>query len=432
MTQNIRRHLFRATAIALTAAATFGCAPKQQAADGQAASGDGGASGSNQELTFYTALGQAEWNVLKEDIFPGFEAANHCHVRGIDVASKDIPLKLDMLNQAGRMDVDVIGQDNMVLAQLVQKDLMEDLTPYESTIPKATIPALIDVGRFNQKLYFLPYRPNVEITFYNEDYLGKYGMKPPANWDELLADAKKLYETEGVGRIAIKADGSDGATVHLFDFINAAGGDPMKLNDAGCVKAFSYLRDLWPYLSPESRRADFNTMNQFLAMDSVYVGQNWPFGIEVIVNQGEKKDIKAYHGWAGPVREAHTLGGEVLGIPKGAPHKELALKFIAYIQSEEVQSKLVQKLAWPSMRTDAYAEVPGWQKPYFEAVKEALTHAVPRPNVPYWEDFDKAINMAFREIVIEKRDVKVTLDKYAAVLDEARRLKGVPAKQAAK
>jgi trehalose transport system substrate-binding protein len=97
-----------------------------------------------------------------------------------------------------------------------------------------------------------------------------------------------------------------------------------------------------------------------------------------------------------------------------------------------VQTKLVQKLAWPSMRTDAYAEVPGWQKPYFEAVKEALTHAVPRPNVPYWEDFDKAINMAFREIVIEKQDVKATLDKHAAALDAARKLKSPAAKAAAK
>jgi trehalose transport system substrate-binding protein len=417
-----------AAALALAAALlTTGCAPKQQAANGEPqASGDGA------ELTFYTALSQAEWNVLKQDIFPGFEAANHCHVRGIDVASKDIPLKLDMLGQAGRMDVDVIGQDNMVLSQLVQKDLMDDLTPYESTIPKATIPALIDVGRFGGKLFFLPYRPNVEITFYNQSYLDKYHMKPPANWDELMAMAKTLYQAEGVGRVAIKADGSDSATVHLFDLFNAAGGDPMKLNDEGSKKAFTYLRDLWPYLSPESRRADFNTMNQFLAMESVYLGQNWPFGIEVIVNQGEKKDVKAYHGWAGPVREAHTLGGEVLGIPKGAPHKDLALKFIAYIQSKDVQSKLVAKMAWPSMRTDAYAEVPAWQKPYFAAVTEALTHAIARPNVPYWEDFDKSINMAFREIVIEKRDVNQTLDKYAHVLDEARRLKGAPAKQAAK
>jgi trehalose transport system substrate-binding protein len=421
-----RRQFFRAAAIGLVVALALGCAPKQHAS-----TTDGAKAGAN-ELTFYTALSQAEWNVLKQDVFPAFEQANGCKIRAIDVASQDIPLKLDALRQADRMDVDVIGQDNMVLAQLVQKDLMEDLTPYESTIPKETIKALIDVGRFDGKLYFLPYRPNVEITYFNESYLGKHDLKPPANWDELMHVAKTLYEREGVGRVAIKADGSAAATVHLFDFVNAAGGDPMKLNDAGSIKAFTYLRDLWPYLSPESRRADFNTMNQFLAMESVYLGQNWPFGIEVIVNQGEKKDVKAYHGWAGPVREAHTLGGEVFGVPKGAPNKELALKFISYIQSHEVQSKLVQKLAWPSMRTDAYAEVPGWQKPYFEAVKEALTHAVPRPNVPYWEDFDKAINMAFREIVIEKQDVKATLDRHAAALETARKLKAPAAKAAAK
>ncbi|MNL86492.1 hypothetical protein D3C87_2152180 [compost metagenome] len=51
---------------------------------------------------------------------------------------------------------------------------------------------------------------------------------------------------------------------------------------------------------------------------------------------------------------------------------------------------------------------------------------MPRPNVPYWEDFDKAINAAFREIVVDKADVKATLDQYARALDEARRRKGKP------
>lgn len=412
----------RAAALGLAAMAALACAPEQEEAS------DAGA----RQLTFYTALGQAEWNVMKQEIFPAFERANDCRIRANDVSSRDIPLKLDALRQAGRMDVDVIGQDNMALAQLVQRDLMEDLTPYEATLPKETLPALIDVGRFGGKLYFLPYRPNVEITFYHARHLGKYGLEPPTTWPELLHVARVLYEAEGVGRVAIKADGSDGATAQLMDFIHAAGGDPMTLNDEGSVRAFTFLRELWPYLSPESRRADFNTMNQFLAMESVYLGQNWPFGIEVIVKQGEKKDILAYHGWAGPVREAHTLGGEVFGVPKGAPNKALALAFIAYIQSHEVQAKLVSNLAWPSMRTDVHAEVEGWQKPYFEAVEAALAHAVPRPNVPYWEDFDKAINAAFREIAVEKADVKATLDQYARVLDEARRRKGKPAEAAAR
>lgn len=376
--------------------------------------------GDKPVLTFYTALGQAEWQVLRQQIFPGFEREAGCVVNAIDVASGDMARKLHALRQGGAMDVDVIGQDNMALWQLVQQDLMEDLTPHEKSIPAETIDALIDVGRFGGKLYFLPYRPNVEIAYYNAAYLGKHRLNPPRDWDELLAVSKALHEREGIGRVAIKADGTAGATVHYFDFINAAGGDPLALNDAGCKRAFAYLKQLWPHLSPESRRADYNTMNQFLAMESVYLGRNWPFGIEVVVRQGEKTDVLAYHGWRGPVREAHTLGGEVFGIPKGAPHKELALKFVGYMQSKPVQAKLMAALAWPPMREDAYAEVAGWQKPYFEAVKEALAHAVARPNVPYWEDFDKAINLAAREIFLEDKPVDATLDRWAAELAAAK------------
>lgn len=409
------RRFFRRALLGLMAVAAVGCAQNQPQGEEQV-KGD-------NVLTFYTSLGQAEWNVLKQDVFPAFEKAHNVKIAAVDVPSAEMPRKLQALRQGGRMDVDVIGQDNMALYNLVKMDLMEDLSAHEASIPKETIPALIDVGRFGEKLYFLPYRPNVEITYYNEAYLGKHDLTPPETWDELLNVAKTLHQKEGIGRIAMKADGTDGTTVHLFDFIHQAGGDPMTLNDAGSIEAFRFLKKLWPHLSPESRRADFNTMNQFLAMESVYLGQNWPFAIEVIVNQGEKKDVKAYHGWRGPVKEAHTLGGEVFGIPKGAPNKEMALKFISYVQSREVQVKLVEKLAWPSMRSDAYAEVPGWQKPYFEAVKEALAHTVARPNVPYWEDFDKAVNMAFREIVVEDRGVTETLDKYAAVLEEAKKRK---------
>lgn len=406
--------------LSLLCLATLGCARGEEKATEPAPV----VAGDKTVLTFYTALGQAEWKVMREEVIPPFEKAQNCVVRSINVESGEMGRKLDALRQGDAMDVDVIGQDNMALWLLVQQGLMEDLTPYQASIPPETIDALVDVGRFDGKLYFMPYRPNVEIAYYNETYLGKHGLTPPEDWDQLKAVAKTLYEKEGVGRVAIKADGTAGATVHYFDFINAAGGDPMKLNDAGCRTAFSYLQGLWPYISPESRRADFNTMNQFIAMESVYLGRNWPFGIEVIVNQGEKKDVKAYHGWRGPVREAHTLGGEVLGIPKGAPHKDLALKFVAHMQSKATQTTLVKRLAWPPMREDAYTDVPDWQKPYFAAVREALTHAVARPNVPYWEDFDKAINLAAREILQDRADVGKTLDKYAAVLEAARARKG--------
>jgi trehalose transport system substrate-binding protein len=116
-----------------------------------------------------------------------------------------------------------------------------------------------------------------------------------------------------------------------------------------------------------------------------------------------------------------VLGGEVLGIPAGAPNKDLAVKLMEYLMSKEVQEILVSKLAWPSSRSDAYGTVADWQKPYFAAINEAMKVAEPRPNLTWWADLEKALNDAFREIVIEGKDVKVTLDKYAAVIEAAKK-----------
>lgn len=88
--------------------------------------------------------------------------------------------------------------------------------------------------------------------------------------------------------------------------------------------------------------------------------------------------------------------------------------------SKEVQETLVSKLAWPSSRSDANGKVADWQKPYFEAINEAMKVTEPRPNITWWADLEKALNDAFREIVIEGKDVKPTLDKYAGVISAAK------------
>ncbi len=87
--------------------------------------------------------------------------------------------------------------------------------------------------------------------------------------------------------------------------------------------------------------------------------------------------------------------------------------------SKEIQEVLVARMGWPSMRSDAYGKVEEWQEPYFEAVLEAMENAQARPNVLYWEDVDEAVNNAFEEIVLEKKPVKPTLDKYAEVIRQA-------------
>lgn len=384
----------------------------------------GGGGGGQKTLNVVMGLGEEEWAVIRSDVLPAFEKANNVKVNAVQMESADVPTRLKAMKDAGKMEVDLITQDNMALAPLVAQGLVEDLSSFRSKIPGTVLPALLPVGEFDGKLYFLPYRPNVEIAFYNEDAFNKHGLTPPQTWDELLKVAKTFHEKEGVGKVGLKLVLDGNTTTQLFEFIWAAGGDPMVLNDDGSVKAFNFLKELYPYLAPDSKKADWNTTNKYLAQDAFYLASNWPFGVNVIVEEGGKKEIKAYGGVAGPVRASRVLGGEVIGIPAGAPNKDLALKFAEHLMSKEVQEALVSKLAWPASRSDAYGTVADWQKPYFAAINDALENTQPRPNVTYWDTVDKSLNDAYREIVMEGKDTKSTLDKYAKIIADAKAAAG--------
>lgn len=365
------------------------------------------------------ALSEEEWAVMRKSVIPEFEKANNVKVEAVQVEASDVVKKLQAMQGSGKVEIDLIAQDTNNLSGLVYNGLVEDLSEYVNLIPEECIGNLAEAGQFDGKTYFMPYRPNAEINYYNENKFNEYGLKAPANWDELYETAKVLKEKEGIGRVALKIKMS-GDVIELAEFIRSAGGDPLVLNDEGSIEAFTYLQKLWPELSENTIKASFSSTNGFLAKDEVYYAPNWPFGANIIVKDGGKKEIKAYAGFEGPNGLVKTLGGEMLGIPAGSPNKELAIKFIQYLESKEVQETLMRENGWASFRNDAYGEAEEWQQPYFEATLEALAAAQPLPNVPYWSEAQQAINDAAKEIAIEGKDVKTTLDKYAAQIAEAK------------
>lgn len=383
--------------------------------------GCGGSKKENDASTLRVtmALSEEEWAVMRKSVIPEFEKANNVKVEAVQVEASDVVKKLQAMQGSGKVEIDLIAQDTNNLSSLVYNGLMEDLSEYVNLIPKESIGNLAEAGQFDGKTYFMPYRPNAEINYYNENKFNEYGLKAPANWDELYETAKVLKEKEGIGRVALKIKMS-GDVIELAEFIRSAGGDPLVLNDEGSIAAFTYLQKLWPELSENTIKASFSSTNGFLAKDEVYYAPNWPFGANIIVKDGGKKEIKAYAGFEGPNGLVKTLGGEMLGIPAGSPNKELAIKFIQYLESKEVQETLMRENGWASFRNDAYGEAEEWQQPYFEATLEALAAAQPLPNVPYWSEAQQAINDAAKEIAIEGKDVKATLDKYAAQIAEAK------------
>jgi ABC-type glycerol-3-phosphate transport system substrate-binding protein len=140
--------------------------------------------------------------------------------------------------------------------------------------------------------------------------------------------------------------------------------------------------------------------------------------MQVIVQQNQKTNIKAYATWAGPAGRATMIGGDVIAIPKRSPNQELALKFAAYLMSREVQTLLVTELGWPPIRSDALGSVPEWQQEFFQAIMEALRYGHYRPAIMGWSAVDKYVNLAFKDIIMDGRDVQTTLDTYARDLQE--------------
>lgn len=414
MNKKLKTILSLSAASLIITSALVGCGSQKSQ------SSNNGGESSKKTLKVTMALGEDEWKVMKSDIFPEFEKQNNCKVEAIQMEAGDVIKKLEAMKRANSMDIDFIAQSSSNTYQLVQKGLVEDLSQYKGEIPSTVIPILLKPCEFNNKMYFMPFRPNVQINYYNENKFKQYGLETPKNWDDLLKAAKTFKEKEGTGRIAVQMDSNQ-----IFAYIKQAGGDPLVLNDEGCIKAYSFYKEIWPYLSPDTVKADWNTTNKFLADESVYYAENWPFGVNIIVKDAGKKEIKAYSGFSGPVKASKAVGGDVIGIPAGAPNRELALKFMKYLMSKEVQEKLVCKLGWPSYRTDAYGEVEEWQKPYFEAVVNALKVAELRPtDVPYWSDVNKCLKEALKEITIDGKPVKETLDKYHNVLEEVKKKAG--------
>jgi trehalose transport system substrate-binding protein len=354
------------------------------------------------------SLAESEWEVFRSKVFPEFEKKNDCKIEAVQIDAGDLPKLLEVGRKANKSSVDLFAQDNMQLAILVKKGLVEDLSHLEGNLPEAIYPAMLEVGRFNGKLFFIPFRPNVQIFYYNKAKFEEYELNPPRSWEEWLKAARAFHEKEGVGRVLIKGFGGSPTVTQMYENIVSAGGEPFAFNDQGSKKTFSFFQELWKVASPDSKKAKWDTSNDYLAQDSVYLMQNWPFGYKIITEKYGKKNVEVYHGFPGPVREAHVIGGDVFGIPVGSRNKKLSLHFIEYMLTREVQSIFVRDLGWPSLRSDAYEES---DSPAFLAVKEALRHGVFRKNVPYWSAYQKLFEEAFLRIVVNGEDLSL-LDEF--------------------
>lgn len=412
---NVRswRWLAHVATLAIVASACGGDeAPEAPIAGGQDFAG--------VNISFSTSLAEEE-KAAVEEVLGMFADATGAQVSLTQVESADLPQKLTVEVDSGNHTIHLFAQDNLALRVLVDDNLLEDLSGVE--IPEGVNTALIP-EKFDGKQYFLPYRPNVRVAYVNLARFEEAGAARPTTVDELMSVAEQLKSTAGgQPKVTLSLAEGDPAAVTISEWIVSYGGEPLILNDAGSVQAFTTLQQMWEQdlLARESLQAKFDTEVDYLQGETAWLAQNWPFTSGVLADQGVLGEFEVYEGWAGPARAAHVVGGEVLGIPRGVSgqEKDAAVALATFLMSKEAQEILVARNAWPSVRDDALAEVSEEQQQTFQAIQTALQDGWYRPNVPYWADASDAMNTAIQRILEGGEPVQTVLDELHTNIETA-------------
>jgi trehalose transport system substrate-binding protein len=362
-------------------------------------------------ITFNISLAEEEQATITE-LLEQFQEQTGAKVNLSAVTSADLPQKLQV--DGDNPTIHLFAQDNLNLRILVDEGRVQDLGDFE--IPSEVVPAMIPEP-IDGTQYFLPFRPNVRVAYVNTERFSAADASPPTTVEEFQATAEQLKSAaDGEPKVTLSLEPTSGAAaVTISEWIVSFGGDPLILNDEGSVAAFEFLQGMWQddLLARESLQAKFDTEVDYLRGETAWLAQNWPFTSGTFSSEGILEVFDVYEGWSGPEREAHVVGGDVLGIPTGVEGDQLtaALALAEFLMSKEAQETLAARNAWPSVRSDAYAQVPEDLQETFDAIQGALEGGWYRPAVPYWPAVDEAVNAAIQRVMIDGEDAQQTLDQ---------------------
>ncbi len=368
-------------------------------------------------ITVYMSLLENEWEVIRNDVIPGFTAETGIEVEAVQITPEDALRRAGAFVKAGKSGVDLIAVDVMLLESAIDRGIVDNISSMDVEIPETAIETLVDIGKKDGTLYFAPYRPNIQLLFYNEAVLLEHNIEVPETWEEMLAAAEILSEETGTPKFGMYGRKGEGLSCLLNGYIVSAGGDPLDLDSPECIETFTYLKELWNYTNPESKGWSTSKQIDPFARGDIVMNIQWPFAINLLVKERGMDEVKVTTVPRGPADSIATLGGEWLGIVKTSDAKEASMLFMEYMMSKEVQEIFIKELSWPAMRSDCNEVVEPWAVPYYEIITAQMEMAASRPAVPYWGEVSAILQQTYWDIVIDDGPVEEILIKAAAEID---------------
>ncbi|MEX7473387.1 ABC transporter substrate-binding protein [Mycobacterium adipatum] len=339
----------------------------------------------------------------------------------------------------------------------------------ESDAAANTLPGPLETAKWQDKLYAAPITTNTQLLWYRADLM----PAPPANWDQMVAEAKRQYAAGGPSWIAVQGKQYEGLVVWFNTLLESAGGQVLSddgktvtLTDtaehrAATVKALQIIKDVAtaPGADPSITQTDEGTARLALEQGKAALEVNWPFVLPSMLENAVKGGVaflplnedpalagaindagsfsptdeqfntaydasKKVFGFAPypGVRDGEsarvTLGGLNLAVGKNTQHKAEAFEAIRCLRNVDNQRYTSVEGGLPAVRASLYDD-PEFQKKYpqYEIIRQQLTNAAVRPATPVYQSVSTRISATLAPIT--DIDPERTADELAEQVQKA-------------
>ena len=384
-------------------------------------------------LSSHTGPTTDAYKILCKD----FEAATGATVEVIDESWTDLLVKHMAAAAAHTGAYDVLTWPYVWFGHYVEGEMVENLDEWFAKTDLVDpnydiedfVPAILTAyGKYQTGftpdpniLWSVPYKFDVYLGFYRKDLFEQAGIvdangkaKPPATYEELLADAKILKEKfPDITPVALPLVVDD-CTVSTFlpIYVAYGGKSPMPWFDENlyptfqgpeAVAAVNALKALMPYMPTDALDMDYDKVNAFMAQGQAAYGQNWNAYLPVLLDK-EKSKIYDTVGFdlvpGGPAGRPQGLGGWQMGISKDSKNKEAAFQLLQYLTGKGRAVKLA--MSGGSVARYSVAEDPEIIAafPYYPLLLEAVANVAVRGMDRSWLEAQMTIATAVNEVLL--------------------------------
>lgn len=249
------------------------------------------------------------------------------------------------------------------------------------------------------KLYGLPFGSNCLMLYYNTDMFSAAGLStPPATWDDLLTDAKKLT-TDKVTGFAVSSPQNEEGTFGFLPFLWSTGNTSFQINNEGGIKALTLYKDLVDSGAMSKEVINWtqgDVMHQFIS-GNVAMMINGPWQVPTMREQA--KDLKWKVALIPQDKQlASDLGGENFAVINNK-NVDASVDLLKWIASPDVMKTYIDKYGYIASRKDVSATQFSGDD-IMRAFVDQMQYANPRGPSPKRPDISNAISTAFSEVLI--------------------------------